>query len=92
MRSVLLDLYYGNYSLPGQKISRESAHGRALHSVCEQEDELMKVLSEPQKTCFKKYLEAQASLSEEECRMNFTAGYRLGARMIMEAMTDEVKE
>lgn len=92
MKSVLLDIYYGNYMLPGQRISKESAYGKALHSVCEQEDELMKVLSEPQRVCFKKYLDADANLAEEACRMNFVAGYRLGARMIMEAMADEVKE
>lgn len=88
MKDILMELYYGNYSVSGQKISKESLYGKALHRAVDLEDELMAGLSERQKECFKRYLDAEVRMTDEACRIHFIEGYRLGARMMMSVFSD----
>lgn len=89
MKSILLDLYHGNYSVTGKTIPRDSTYAKELRKVCDLEDEISECLPPDQKAIFKRYAEAQEQLANAGAEMYFLEGCRLGARLMLELNSEE---
>jgi len=92
MKSILLDLYYGNYSAASKPFPRNSAYAEALSMVCRLEEEMQEQLSSGQRDLFERYLNGQAALAEAAAEKYFAEGYRLGARLMLELNSEEENE
>lgn len=87
MPSILSDLYNGKcrpfaraYSVKYQK---------QLSAVCEAENQLMKKLPEELRAEFRGYLNAASELFALGGEEDFVEGFRLGARLVTEAVKTE---
>ena len=92
MKRILLDLYCGNYSAIGKPFPKDSAYAKALRAVCDLEDEISESLSADQEETFKRYLDAQAELNDEGCRMYFVEGCIVGAQFMLDVLSEARNE
>jgi len=87
--SIIEKLYYGNIS-PGEKqYSRQSDYGKALATVADNEEKLLKYFkSQPdlkeESQALEIFVEAQFSINMIEKRDCFIEGFKLGAKFALE--------
>ena len=88
MRKTLEDLYYGNIT-PN---IRTVKHGTSLQQAMEQaedcEEELTALLEGKEKTLLLRLLNAENEIGSTLALENFILGFRLGVRLILEALDD----
>ena len=92
MRDLLKELYFGNYSASACTESPNTAYGRALRKVCDLEDRMNDILTPEQAKQFREFADASVELQAEACRHDFMEGYRLGVRLIIEAVAERPNE
>lgn len=85
MYSILEEFAYGNVSPQNQYIKQGSKLHEAMHVVSTNEENLLSLLSEKEKSIFKKYVEAQSELNMLTAVKNMIYGYKLGLLMTSEA-------
>lgn len=88
MRKILEDLYYGDIT-PNERIVK---HGTSLQRAMEQaeecEEQLTALLEGEEKTLLLRLLNAENEIGSTLALENFILGFRLGVRLILEALVD----
>jgi len=88
MRKTLEDLYYGSIT-PN---SRTAKHGTALQRAMEQaeecEERLTALLDGREKALLLRLLNTENEIGSTLALENFILGFRLGARLLLEALDD----
>ena len=86
---ILEDLYYGNL-FPREKVSKLDDETKELLGLFNRnEEKLIATLSNEQKEIFGKYKDCNQEISEIGERNAFLNGFRLGARIIIEVISQE---
>lgn len=84
---TLEDLYYGNL-FPHEKSAKIDDETKELLTLLNRnEEKLMATLSDGQKETFEKYKDCNREISEICERQSFITGFKLGAKIVIEAMT-----
>lgn len=84
---ILEDLYYGNL-FPNEKCAKLDDETKELLVLLNRnEEKLIATLSDEQKETFEKYKGCNWEISEICERQSFITGFKLGAKIVIEAMT-----
>lgn len=87
--NTLEDLYYGNL-FPHEKCAKLDYEVKELLKLLNRnEEKLTSTLTELQKEIFEKYKDCNYEISEISERESFIKGFQLGARIIIEAISQE---
>ncbi len=88
MRRMLEKLWYGNIDPIARSFKRDSEFGEAAKMLCKNEEKLIDLLADKEKEIFEKYQDASKDMTRiSECE-TFISGFRLGARIMLEALTE----
>lgn len=85
MSSILEEFAYGNISPEAPFFKRNSAYGEALRALSGNEEKLLAMLNEDERTIFQKYIDAQEEINRLTAVGNLIYGYKLGLMMTAEA-------
>lgn len=89
MRKMLEELFYGNINPNERQFIRNTDFDRAMRTLSENEDKLTELLDGKEKKLFLDLVNAQSSVNGITAVEGFINGFRLGARMALEIMSDE---
>lgn len=89
MRKMLEELYYGNINPNERQFIRNTDFERAMRILSENEDKLTEMLDGKEKKLFLDLVNAQSSVNGITAVEGFINGFRLGARIALEIMSDE---
>ncbi len=85
--NVLEELYYGNV-FPNEKCAELNKQTKELLSLQNRnEEKLMSTLTDEQKETFEKFKDCNREFSEISERQLFILGFKLGAKIVIEAIT-----
>ena len=85
--NILEELYYGNV-FPNEKCAKLDEQTKELLSLQNRnEEKLMLTLTDEQKDTFEKFKDCTREFHEISERQSFILGFKLGARIIIEAIT-----
>lgn len=86
---IIEDLYYGNL-FPHEKCANLNDEVEELMKLLNRNNErMMATLSEEQEITFEKYKDCYREISEICEREAFISGFQLGARIVIEVMSEE---
>ena len=85
MRNVLEDLYFGEVGANTFGKNENPRLKKAVQIVDETEALLMQLLEGKENEFFRKYANAQGEVNGSSAVENFIAGFKLGARIMLEA-------
>ena len=92
MKSILEELWYGNVC-PDIMLGKMSAEEKELAQYLEKHHERLNALmNNEQKEVFEKYDDCQNELSTINERAIFIYGFRLGARIMLEVMQNDLDD
>ena len=91
MRSVLEELWHGRVE-PYDDIHMTKEERHLIDLIAENRERLEKTLTEQQKEQLEKYIDCSQALSELVQKEVFMHGFRLGARIVIEALYIEQDE
>ena len=83
MQNVLEDLFFGELR---PNICDNARAKKAMKILDENEDILMKLLEGKEKKLFLEMVNAQSEVTGSSAVENFIAGFKLGARIVVEAL------
>ena len=89
MRKMLEELFYGNINPNERSFIRDSAYGKAVQTMSESEDKLTELLDGKEKKLFLDLVNAHDLINGTTAMEGFINGFRLGARIALEIMSDE---
>lgn len=89
MRKMLEELYYGNINPNDKQFIRGTGYDGAMHMLSENEDKLTELLEGKEKSLFLNLVNAQSLVNGTTAVESFINGFRLGARIALEIMSDE---
>ncbi len=85
--NILEELYYGNV-FPSEKCAELNKQTKELLILQNRnEEKLMLILTDEQKETFEKFKDCTREFYEISERQSFILGFKLGARIIIEAIT-----
>ena len=91
MRSILEELWYGRIE-PYDDIHMTKEERHLIDLIAENRERLEKTLTEQQKEQLEKYIDCSREFSELSQKDMFLCGFRLGARIVIEALYREQDE
>ena len=86
MRDTLENLYFGNITPNDQTVRSGTALKRAMEQSAELEEQLTALLEGKEKTLLLRLINAEDEICGTMALENFILGFRLGVRMILEAL------
>ena len=86
---TLEDLYYGNLFSHKKCAKLDDEMKELLSLFNRNEEKLIATLSDEQKETFEKYKDCNREISEISERESFIKGFQLGARIIIEVISQE---
>lgn len=86
MMNILEELYYGNVNPDTEYFDKQSQLGHAMKVLTSKEEELLSMLNNSEKEVFKKFQNAQATVTTLTEIRKFMSGFKLGAQIMLEAM------
>ena len=86
--SILTELYLGNINPRTLKIN-DSNFEKLLELISESENKLISQLTEEQKILFEKIRDCDCEISDITEREIFIQGFKLGARLMLEVLSDD---
>ena len=86
MQSIIEELYYGNVLPFERRIPKGGEYSHIMKLLTCNEEELLKTLTEAQKETFEKFKGNLAELNEIDEATTFAIGFKLGVRLVAEAM------
>ena len=89
MRDTLENLYFGNITPNNQTIKSGTALKEAMEESAECEEKLTALLEGKEKTLLLRLLNAENEVCSTMVLENFILGFRLGVRMILEALDED---
>lgn len=90
--SILEELYNGNISPIERFIKDGSEYSKLFNSVNENEDRLFEHLSREQKALYESIAESKGMLEGISEKEIFIDGFRLGARIMLEILTESDRQ
>ena len=91
--TILEDLWYGNVRPTERSIVRGSRLDNLMKLICQNEDDLMKGLTEKQKESFDKFKDCQSEITDCLETEGFTQGFTIAVKLMVEVMkTMEIPE
>lgn len=88
MRSILEELWYGNVAPFEQCNSYDDEMKELIALISQHRKELDKVFTEKQKEIFENLMDCSNELDGKFEKQAFLYGFRLGARLVIDAMTE----
>lgn len=89
MKSILEELYLGNIDPNTTFFKHNSAFGKAMKRVSDNEDKLLKLLDEPAKTMFSDFSCAQMEVNSLTVIEKFSIGFKLGVLFMAEVFSSK---
>ena len=89
MRKTLEDLYYGNITPNIRTVKHGTSLQQAMEQAEECEEKLTTLLDGKEKTLLLRLLNAENEIGSTMALENFILGFRLGVRMILEALDED---
>ena len=89
MRKTLEELFYGNLTPNEQQITPDPPLQQAMDQAEEYEEKLSALLEGEEKTMLLRLLNAENEIGSTMALENFILGFRLGVRMILEALDED---
>ena len=89
MRETLEDLYYGNITPCDRQIRSGTPLMKAMEQSQECEEQLTALLEDKEKTLLLRLINAENEIGSTMALENFILGFRLGVRMILEALDED---
>ena len=86
MRDTLENLYFGNITPNEQIVKSGTALKKAMEQSAECEEKLIALLEDKEKTLLLRLINAENEIGSTMALENFILGFRLGVRMILEAL------
>ncbi len=86
---LLEELYFGNINPNSKQFIRGSDFDKAMQKIATNEDKLTKQLNDEDKRLFMDFCNTQNEINSITAIEYFNDGFRLGAKIIMEIMSDE---
>ena len=91
--TILEDLWYGNVRPAERSIVRGSKLDNLMKLICQNEDDLMKGLTDKQKESFEKFKDCQSEITDYLETEAFTQGFTIAGKLMVEVMrTMEIPE
>ena len=91
--TILEDLWYGNVRPTERSIIRGSKLDNLMNLLCQNEDDLMKGLTDKQKESFEKFEDCQSEITDYLETEAFTQGFTIAVKLMVEVMkTMEIPE
>ena len=91
MKNVLFELYNGELSRTDLVYEKGSPYARAFESVTATEADLIKTLTQEQRTLLEAHCEALEKLNAIARREDFASGFQMGARIMAAILDDDRK-
>ncbi len=92
MKSILSEIYYGNV-IPGEQgYRRDAEYGKAMRKLNNCQEALAAKLNDEEKEQLKTFADAQAYLSNIECRELWKQGFCFGIRIGIEIADDSSED
>ena len=89
MRETLEDLYYGNITPYYRQIRFDTSLMKAMEQSQECEEQLTKLLEGEAHSLLLRLINAENEIGSTLALENFILGFRLGARLILEALDED---
>lgn len=89
---ILEQLWHDGLYPSEAKPASDSRYLKQLDAVTEMEDRLLSAIPENAKELYEKYTDIREELSAADRAGIFTAGFRMGARIMLEVMEQEDKK
>ena len=86
--NILEDLWFGNISPWERPFKKDSAYAELLALVVRHQEDLLGRLNEEEKKIFEKYADCTSEMLNLSEREAFVKGFTLGARIIIEVLTN----
>lgn len=85
---ILEELWYGNITPNAREFVRGTEFDEACQMLCKKEEKLNALLAEKEQEIFKKYQACQSEITQiSECE-TFISGFRLGAKIMLEVLSE----
>ena len=85
---ILEELWYGNITPNAREFVRGTVFDEACQMLCKNEEKLNALLAEKEQEIFRNYQACQSEITQiSECE-TFISGFRLGARIILEVLSE----
>ncbi len=88
MARILEDLFFGQIRPSEIGIKRTASYDQAVKDILTSEDKLMELLQGYEKEMFQKFSNAHSVINGTENVAYFITGFKLGAKIGLEIMTD----
>jgi len=88
MYTTLKDLYYGNIRPSEKQFLRDTPFDKAMNTLADSEQRLMKLLEGEEKKLLLDMSSAHSEISGVTAMESFVCGFRLGARIMLEIMSE----
>lgn len=88
---ILEQLWYDGLYPSETRLHSDDPYSAQLDAVIKDEEKLLKMLPEEAKEAFEKLNDSKEELAAVDRSKIFTAGFRLGAKIMMEVMQDDKK-
>lgn len=89
MRRMLEEFYYGNLNPNERSFIKDSTYSQAVRTISEKEEKLTELLEGKEKQLLLDLINAQSIADGTTAVESFIQGFRLGARIAIEIMSDE---
>ena len=89
MRDMLENLYFGNITPNDQNVRSGTALKKAMEQSAECEEQLTALLEDKEKALLLRLINAENEIGSTMALENFILGFRLGVRMILEALDED---
>jgi len=86
--NILEDLWYSNISPWERPLKKDSAYSELLALIIRHQDDLKSRLNDEEKEILEKYADCIADMHDLTEREAFVKGFTIGARIIIEVMTN----
>ena len=87
--TILAQLWYDGLYPSEAKASSDPQYLKQLNTVLENEDKLLKMLPDEVKEAYEKCTDSKEELAVTDRARIFTAGFRMGAKIMLEVMQEE---
>ncbi|MBQ8249267.1 MAG: hypothetical protein IJY93_05215 [Clostridia bacterium] len=90
--NILEDLWFGNISPWERPFKKDGAYSELLTLVIQHQDDLKSRLNDEEKAIFEKYADCTTEMHDMTEREAFVKGFTIGARIIIEVLTNKYDE
>ena len=89
MRKILEEFWYGNINPQDKQFHSGTEYDETLKMMCKNEEKLDSMLEGKEKETFEKFKDCKDEVDKYNSADAFVTGFRLGARMIIEAFCED---